>query len=349
MKVNIKSLPKGYSIVNGKVYRDGGSTTGDQSNYGLVQFPLLDDSPTHGSPFDSVNYSLSPVPREEANLEAEKGETVLTDMNNDGDFELYDIPGKRHHKGGTPLNLPPQSFIYSDTPKMKLSKYELAEMGLNFPTKMTPAKVSKMYQLNNFIGLLDDHHSDKITRDTANYMLDKNKRSLSQLAFLQEAKKEFEDGVPLAAYPYLAEKGIDPIDFSQKVEDISRQEAEQKMLMQLPIEEQLQLLVAKQQLQEQQNRQAQQNELIKQGQMPPSMINEQAPNPQDDMAMQQMNMQGMAPQGMMPPQMPMQGQQAMMPPPQQMQQPMQQPAMARRGGQISLLQKLRVVWIQSLI
>ena len=341
MKVNIKSLPKGYSIVNGKVYRDGGSTTGDQSNYGLVQFPLLDDSPTHGSPFDSVNYSLSPVPREEANLEAEKGETVLTDMNNDGDFELYDIPGKRHHKGGTPLNLPPQSFIYSDTPKMKLSKYELAEMGLNFPTKMTPAKVSKMYQLNNFIGLLDDHHSDKITRDTANYMLDKNKRSLSQLAFLQEAKKEFEDGVPLAAYPYLAEKGIDPIDFSQKVEDISRQEAEQKMLMQLPIEEQLQLLVAKQQLQEQQNRQAQQNELIKQGQMPPSMINEQAPNPQDDMAMQQMNMQDMAPQGMMPPQMPMQGQQAMMPPPQQMQQPMQQPAMARHGGQISLLNRKR--------
>ena len=335
MKVNIKSLPKGYSIVNGKVYRDGGSTTGDQSNYGLVQFPLLDDSSTHGSPFDSVNYSLSPVPREEANLEAEKGETVLTDMNNDGDFELYDIPGKRHHKGGTPLNLPPQSFIYSDTPKMKLSKHELAEMNLSFPTKMTPAKVSKMYQLNNFIGLLDDHHSDKITKDTANYMLDKNKRSLSQLAFLQEAKKEFEDGVPLAAYPYLTEKGIDPIDFSQKVEDISRQEAEQKMLMQLPIEEQLQILIAKQQLQEQQNRQAQQNELVKQGQMPPSMMNEQAPNPQDDMAMQQMNMQGMAPQGMMPPQMPMQGQQAMMPPPQQM----QQPAMARRGGQISLLNK----------
>lgn len=339
MKVNIKSLPKGYSIVNGKVYRDGGSTTGDQSNYGLVQYPLLDDSSTHGSPFDSVNYSLSPVPREEANLEAEKGETVLTDMNNDGDFELYDIPGKRHHKGGTPLNLPPQSFIYSDTPKMKLSKYELAEMNLNFPTKTTPAKVSKMYQLNNFIGLLDDDHSDKITRDTANYMLDKNKRSLSQLAFLQEAKKEFEDGVPLAAYPYLTEKGIDPIDFSQKVEDISRQEAEQKMLMQLPIEEQLQILIAKQQLQEQQNRQAQQNELVKQGQMPPSMMNQQAPNPQDDMAMQQMNMQGMAPQGMMPPQMPMQGQQGMMPPPQQMQQSMQQPAMARRGGQISLLQK----------
>jgi hypothetical protein len=354
MKVKINSLPDGYSIVNGKVYRDGGSTTGNQDSYGLVQFPLLDDTSTVASPFDSVNYSLSPVPRDEANLEAEKGETVLTDMNNDGDFELYEISGKRHHKGGTPLNLPPQSFIYSDTPKMKLNKYELAEMNLTFPTKVTPAKVSKMYQLNNFISLLDNEHSDKITKDTANYMLDKNKRSLSQLAFLQEAKKEFEDGVPLAAYPYLTEKGIDPIDFSQKVEDITRKEAEQKMLMQLPIEERMQLLIAKEQMQEQQKRQVQQNELIKQGQLPPSMMNQKAPNPNQDMGIQeQMSGQGMAPQGMMPPQgmppqammppqSPMGGQQqSMMPPPQQMQQPMQQPAMARRGGQISLLNRKR--------
>ena len=339
MKVNIKSLPTGYSITNGKVYRDGGSTTGDQSNYGLVQFPLLDNSSNISSPFDSVNYSLSPVPRDEANLEAEKGETVLTDMNNDGDFELYDIPGQRHHKGGTPLNLPPQSFIYSDTSKMKLNKYELAEMNLEFNKKMTPAKISKNYQLNNFIGLLDDKNSDKITRNTADYMLAKNKRSLSQLAFLQEAKKEFDDGVPLAAYPYLTEKGIDPIDFSQKVENISREEAEQKMLMQLPIEERLQLLIAKEQLQEQQQRQGQQNELIKQGQLPPSMINKQAPHPSQDMAMQGMQQQPMhqMPDGTMMPgathgepiSMPPQG---MMPP-----QQMQQPAMARYGGQISNL------------
>ena len=57
MKVNIKALPKGYSIVNGKVYRDGGSTTGDQSNYGLVQSPSLDDSSK--SSFDSPSESSS--------------------------------------------------------------------------------------------------------------------------------------------------------------------------------------------------------------------------------------------------------------------------------------------------
>ena len=163
MKVRIKNLPKGFSLVKGKVYKNKmeGGRTGDQdSSYGLTTLPSpYTGDPTtfgdFGSPYGDVNTTLKPVPREEANLEAEVGETVLTDMNNDGDFELYNIGGKRHHKGGTPLNLPPQSFIYSDTNAMKLDKFELAEMGINSKKKITPAKVSKCYQLNNFIVLLD--------------------------------------------------------------------------------------------------------------------------------------------------------------------------------------------------
>tara|TARA_R100000353_G_scaffold138360_1_gene98418 strand:- start:123 stop:863 length:741 start_codon:yes stop_codon:yes gene_type:complete len=244
MKVNINKLPAGFSIIDGKVYKDGG-TTGDQSEFGLVTYPQLDPFATE-DPASTVNYSINAVPRDEANLEAEKGETVLTDLNNDGNFELYEIQGKRHHQGGTPLNLPPQSFIYSDTPAMKFSKFELAEMGLESKKKLTPAAVSKKYQLNNFMGLLNDESSDDITINTAEYMIGKNKRALSQLAFLQEAKKEFEDGVPLASYPYLSEKGIDPIQFSQQVQDISRKEAELQMLVQLPFEQRMQLLSAKQ-------------------------------------------------------------------------------------------------------
>ena len=151
MKVNVKKLPKGYSIVNGKIVNTmayGGTSTGDQGNFGLITTPPL---PSSGFNYDMsepsvsgrVASSLPYVPREEGNLEAEKGETVLTDMNNDGNFELYNIGGKRHHNGGTPLNLPPQSFIFSDTSKMKLDKYELAEMGITSKKKITPAKVSK--------------------------------------------------------------------------------------------------------------------------------------------------------------------------------------------------------------
>ena len=326
-------------MANGKVYRDGG-TTGDQSNYGLVGVPHSDNTNGGDSPFSSVNYSLAPVPRDEANLEAEKGETVLTDMNNDGNYELYDIGGNRHFSGGTPLSLPPQSFIYSDTAKMKLNKYELNEMGIESKKRISPAKVSKNYQLNNFISLLDNEHSDHITRDTADYMLDKNKKSLSHLAFLQEARKKFDDGVPLAAYPYLQGKGINPLEFSQQMEQISAQEAEEKMMMQLPIEDQLQLLQMKKQqaMMMQQQQMAQQQQQQQQG-----MGFQEAPQqgmPPQGGPMHQMpdgSMMpgathgeapqggGMPPQGMMPPQPPMQ------------QPPMQQPAMARRGGQISQL------------
>ena len=329
MKVKIKNLPKGFALENGKVYRDGGGTTGDQSNYGLVGVPHMDNTNGSDSPFSSVGYSLAPVPRDEANLEAEKGETVLTDMNNDGNYELYDIGGNRHHKGGTPLNLPPQSFIYSDTAKMKLNKYELHEMGVESKKRLSPAKVSKNYQLNNFISLLDSEHSDHITRDTAEYMLDKNKKSLSHLAFLQEARKKFDDGVPLAAYPYLQGKGINPLEFSQQMEQISAQEAEQKMMMQLPIEDQLQLL----QMKKQQAMMMQQQQMAQQQQQQQGMPQQGGPMHQmPDGSMMPGAQHGAPPQGGgMPPQ-------AMMPP----QPPMQQPPMAKRGGQISNLPKAQM-------
>ena len=37
-------------------------------------------------------------------------------------------------------------------------------------------------------------------------MLKKNMEDLSKLAFMQEAKKNFEDGVPLASHPFLMSK-----------------------------------------------------------------------------------------------------------------------------------------------
>ena len=337
MKVNIKKLPKGYSVVNGKIVNTmeyGGSSTGDQTNFGLVTMPPL---PSSGYDYTQSNdesgrisSSLPGVPREQANLEAEKGETVLTDMNNDGNFELYNIGGNRHHSGGTPLNLPPQSFIFSDTSKMKLDKYELAEMGITSKKKITPAKVSKGYELNKFIGILDDEHSDNITIDTAEYMLNKNKKSLSQLSFLQEAKKQFEDGVPLASYAYLTDKGINPLQFSQQVEQISQQEAEQKMMMQLPFEQRMQIMMAKEQQAQQQAAMQQQQMMAQQQQMPQNMGQSLAPQQAPERVMPPQGM--MAPQQAMPPQ-------AVMPAQSLMEQPM---AMGKYGGQMSSLYKALV-------
>ena len=91
---------------------------------------------------------------------------------------------------------------------------------------MTPAKVSKRFPLNKYIETLENPDSDKIAVETAEDMLNKNKVKLSQIAFLQEQKKKFADGVPLAAYPYMIENGINPQEFEAKI-----QQGQQQMAM----------------------------------------------------------------------------------------------------------------------
>ena len=253
-KIKINKLPKGFKLEKGKivedrVMKDGGMlNTGDQADYGLVTTPQEYYSNTNFNDSDdkSVRYSLSSVPRDRANIEAEGGETVLTDLTNDGQFGLYNITGPRHTSGGVPMFLPEQSFIYSDTSKMKFTKDELAEFGINTKKKMTPAKLSKKYQLNDYYGHLESPYADKIQAVTSELMLKKNMMNLSKVAFVQESKKKFEDGVPLAAHPYLVQQGIDPIEFTSKMEAISREEAEMKMMASLPPEQQQQMMMLQQ-------------------------------------------------------------------------------------------------------
>ena len=235
-KVKINKLPPGFKLVDGKIVQEeqpnmqmGGYVTGDQMNYGLVTVPSdVTNQQMSDSNDPDIRYSLSSVPREEANIEAEGGETALTDLNQDGNFGLYDIKGPRHSSGGVPMFLPDQSFIFSDTKDMKFNKSEMAEFGIESRKKKSPAQISKQYQLNKFYGAIDDEYADDIQVASAELMLDKNKKDLSKLAFAQELKKDFEDGVPLAAHPYLISIGEDPIEFTAKVEEISKQKAMMK-------------------------------------------------------------------------------------------------------------------------
>ena len=247
-KIKINKLPEGFELKKGKVVKtmqQGGATTGDQSGYGLVTNNL---TPKQFNDEDgkSIRYSLSSVPRDMANIEAEGGETVLTDLNDDGQFGLYNITGPRHGSGGVPMFLPEQSFVFSDTQKMKLNRRELAEFGIESKKKMTPAQISKKYQLNEFIGAMDSEDIDPIKFKSAELMIDKNQNKLSKLAFAQESKKNFEDGVPLASHPYLIGMGIDPIEFTQKVENITAEQAAQRMLQSLPPEEQAKMAALQQ-------------------------------------------------------------------------------------------------------
>ena len=239
MKIRFDELPDGFEVRNGQVVevKKTGGSTGDQKNYGLVTGPQ--DEYEHEE--IKVKYSMSAVPRDEANIEAEGGETVLTDLNDDGSFGLYDIKGSRHANGGVPLYLPEQSFVFSDYNKMKLTKDEMAQMGVESKKRLTPAKVSKKYGLNEYYASLKDPFADDIQAKSAELMLDKNKMQLSKLSFIQEAKKDFEDGVPVTAFPFLVQTGHDPIEYTQQVEDITRQQAEQKYIESLPMEQQMQI------------------------------------------------------------------------------------------------------------
>jgi len=266
MKIKINSLPEGMTMQNGKLVpmQEGGPTTGDQLNYGLTTIPTTVTGSSMNDDNDKdVRFSLSSVPRKEANIEAEGGETVLTDLNNDGNFGLYNITGPRHNSGGVPMFLPEQSFIFSDTKALKMKGEELKEFGIDSRKSKTPADVSKKYQLNKFYGAIEDEYADDIQVKSAELMLKKNKFDLSKLAFGQELKKDFEEGVPLASHPYLTSIGEDPIAFTAKVEQINEQKAQQRAFEALPPEQQQQMMMLQQIM-------AQAQQQPEGGMMPPS-------------------------------------------------------------------------------
>ena len=240
-RIKIKKVPNGFEVKNGKLLKKasygGGFVTGDQKDYGLVTTYGADNG--NDKKESDVRFSLASVPREFANIEAEGGETVLTDLNGNGSFGLYNITGPRHSQGGVPMYLPDQSFIFSDTPKMKMKSDELAQFGIESRKGKTPAEVSKKFPLNEFVAAAGDPNSDFITERSAELMLDKNMLSLSKLAFGQEMAKGFEDGVPTAAFPFIQSQGQDPVNFAAMMDtQIAQNRAKAAYGMQIVEDEQ---------------------------------------------------------------------------------------------------------------
>ena len=170
---------------------------------------------TNGKAPIKVNRTLQPTEKEHATLEAEKGETVVTNLGKDGIPEFYVIGGKRHSDGGTPLNLPKDSFIFSRDKKLKIKDPEiLAQFGKTVGKKgkkgFTPAELSMTYNLNKYREVLANPDSDKIQIATAEQMIENYNLKLGGLAMVQESMKGFDNGIPGIAMPYLEQIGIDP-------------------------------------------------------------------------------------------------------------------------------------------
>ena len=193
-KVRIKSAPESMAY-------------GGQKNYGLDLGQKKVYSDMTDNPYESVSSTLQPVDRDEANIEAEKGETAYGDFNNDGHNEHMNIGGKKHTQGGTPLKVPEGTFIYSDTKKLRIGGAVLGKFGKSPETKQkyTPAELAKQYDVNKYKAILDDPYADKMSKDTAAIMIQNFEKKLGGLALVQESMKGFPQGIPDVAKSVLPE------------------------------------------------------------------------------------------------------------------------------------------------
>jgi hypothetical protein len=183
-KVKINKLPKGYHrMPDGTIMRDS-----DHKKYGG----------------NTLSQGSGPF-----NLEAEGGETIVTDKTGNGIPELYKIVGPRHSQGGVKMNESAGSFIYSDTPKMKLGKELNKFFGKSDKKAYTPAELSKQYlDMNEDKLTLMDENADRYALASAEMNLFNKTYKLGGLAMAQEAKKNFEDGIPQIANLYASMNGI---------------------------------------------------------------------------------------------------------------------------------------------
>jgi hypothetical protein len=219
-KVRITSVPKartGYQV-NGGLANDVPAMGGGDYNSGI------------GQPNQRVSKTLTAVPRKEANLEAEGGETVIGNLDGSGMPSFKTIEGPRHSSGGVPLSLPDDSFIFSDTKAMKITDPEILKM---FGVKSkkggyTPAELSKKFDLQEYRSVLQNPDSDKIDVKTAELMIKTYTLKLGALALAQESKKGFPQGIPEIARPYMEANGITEEDL---IPELAKQQNPQEQMM----------------------------------------------------------------------------------------------------------------------
>lgn len=147
---------------------------------------------------DDINDSIKEN-SERANVEIEGGEIVLQpDLS-----ALFKAKGKKHKSGGMDVYLKPESFVFSDDKTLSVKEKELETFELKGAKKWrknTPAQVLKknidIEHYNTLVSNLDNPNKDDLTKKSSAMMLEKYIETLGNVAYLQENKKDFPDGLP---------------------------------------------------------------------------------------------------------------------------------------------------------
>lgn len=201
-RVKIIALPKARTG-----YQVQGSLANDVPAMGGADYDAY-----IGKPNVQVNNTISAVKNvEDANLEAEGGETAYGNLNGNGMPSQKKIVGKRHFEGGVPLNLPEGTFIFSDTNSMKIKNPDILKMfGKGGTKSYKPAELAKQYDIDKYTAILKDPNSDVIDKKTAEIMIRNYNMKLGALALAQESKKGFPQGIPGVASAYMEANKINP-------------------------------------------------------------------------------------------------------------------------------------------
>lgn len=232
-RVRIKKLPtagQGRSIKTGQQTSDGALAIQPTAMGGADIDQYIGEEPLR------VSSTIQPVPRDEANVEVEKGEVITGDLNGDGMVESVVAGGKRHSQGGTPLNLPDDTFVYSDTASMRIKDPEVLQKFGKKSGSYTPAELAKQYDVQKYRKILQDPNSDAIDKRTAELMLRNYNMKLGGLALAQESKKGFPQGIPNIAEPYMEANKISPEDIMPDYERRFNEEAEEVDYEEMPME-----------------------------------------------------------------------------------------------------------------
>lgn len=206
-------------------YQVRGSLANDVPAFGGADYDAY-----MGKASPQVRKTMGAVPREEANLEAEGGETLVGDIDGSTFPSFFSIKGPRHSAGGVPMNLPDDTFIFSDTVSMKISDPKILKMFNKSAKKggYTPAELSKPYDINKYRKTLQDPEANKMEKKTAEMMIKNYVMKLGALAIAQESKKGFPQGIPVIAKPYMEANKITEADL---MPEIAKQQQEQQEMM----------------------------------------------------------------------------------------------------------------------
>ena len=148
---------------------------------------------------DQITSSVKPIEKSLANIEAEQNEVLFEDG------KLYNILGKPHSKGGTPLNASEGSFIFSkfaplafnrkDKKLFELDAVRSDKRRFNSPAQILKKEINIKHH-NKMFKILDDKEQDEISKASAHLMLAKNLETIGKIGYLQEEKKNFPTGIP---------------------------------------------------------------------------------------------------------------------------------------------------------